>query len=208
MHTSQCNNGTRRRTIQGACFTPYFNREYMTRLMKGDPAPEISLPAIDGSTFDMSSMKGRRVILTFFRFSSCPFCNIRINRIMKRWDEFPDEVVMVGVFDAEVSDLAMRVGKHEPKFIIVADENYETFRKNGVSKSMAGLMLAPLRAPLTTLEAMLRGYVPMTMSISKLSTMPVDVLIDEDGKVVEAHYCRDTVDHLPIDRLISFAKGN
>ena len=72
---------------------------------------------------------------------------------------------------------------------------------------MAGLMLAPLRAPLTTLEAMLRGYVPMTMSISKLSTMPVDVLIDEDGKVVEAHYCRDTVDHLPIDRLISFAKG-
>ena len=49
----------------------------MSRLKKGDPAPEISLPAIDGSTFEMSSMKGQRVILTFFRFSSCPFCNIR-----------------------------------------------------------------------------------------------------------------------------------
>ena len=101
----------------------------MTRLKKGDPAPDISLPAIDGSTFELSSMKGRRVLLPFFRFSSCPFCNIRINRIMKRWEEFPDDAVMVGVFDAE-------------------------------------------------------------------------------GKVVEAHYCRDTVDHLPIDRLVSFAKGN
>ena len=90
----------------------------MTRLKKGDPAPDISLPAIDGSTFEMSSMKGRRVILTFFRFSSCPFCNIRINRIMKRWDEFPDDAVMVGVFDAEVSDLAKRMAKHEPKFTI------------------------------------------------------------------------------------------
>ena len=180
----------------------------MNRLKKGDPAPDITLPAIDGSTFELSSMKGRRVILTFFRFSSCPFCNIRINRIMKRWDEFPDDAVMVGVFDAEVSDLAKRMAKHKPKFTIVADESYETFLENGVSKSVAGLMLAPLRAPLTTLEAMLRGYVPMTMSMSKLSTMPVDVLIDEEGKVVEAHYCRDTVDHLPIDRLVSFAKGN
>ena len=64
------------------------------------------------------------------------------------------------------------------------------------------------RAPLTTLEAILRGYIPMTMSLSKMSTIPVDVLIDEDGTVVEAHYCRDTVDHLPIDRLISFASGD
>jgi len=45
------------------------------------------------------------------------------------------------------------------------------------------------------------------MSMSKMSTIPVDLLIHEEGKVVESHYCRDTVDHLPIDRLISFAKG-
>ena len=35
----------------------------------------------------------------------------------------------------------------------------------------------------------------------------VAYLIDENGKVVDAHYCKDTVDHLPIDRLISFSKG-
>ena len=69
------------------------------------------------------------------------------------------------------------------------------------------VMLAPMRAPLTTIEAIFRGYIPMTLSMSKMSTLPVDVLIDEGGKVVEAHYCKDTVDHLPIDRLISFAKG-
>ena len=70
---------------------------YMPKLKIGDSAPDISLPAIDGTTFEMSSMRGRRVIFTFFRFSSCPFCNIRINRIMKRWDEFPENTVMVGV---------------------------------------------------------------------------------------------------------------
>ena len=179
----------------------------MPKLKKGDFAPNISLPTIDGSTFEMSSMKGKRVILTFFRFSSCPFCNIRINRIMKRWEEFPEDTVMVGIFDAELSDLGKRMAKHDVKFTIAADETYHHFEENGVTKSFARFMLGALRSPLTFLQATMKGYVPMTMSISKMSTIPVDILIDEEGRVVEAHYCKDTVDHIPIDRMIAFARG-
>ena len=76
----------------------------MPRLKTGDQAPSMALPSIDGTTFDMSLMKGKRVIFTFFRFSSCPFCNIRIDRLMKRWEEFPEGTVMVGVFDAKIED--------------------------------------------------------------------------------------------------------
>ena len=47
----------------------------------------------------------------------------------------------------------------------------------------------------------------MTMSLSKLSTIPVDVLIDENGTVVEAHYCKDTADHMPLEKMIAFSNG-
>ena len=107
----------------------------MPRLQTGDPAPNISLPAIDGTTFEMESMKGKRVIFTFFRFSSCPFCNIRIDRLMKRWNEFPEDTVMVGVFDANIGELTKRMGKRNIPFTIVADETYEHFENNGVTKS-------------------------------------------------------------------------
>ena len=119
-------------------FTIDVFRSNMPKLKIGDPAPDISLPAIDGTTFEMSSMKGRRVIFTFFRFSTCPFCNIRINRIMKRWDEFPENTVMVGVFDAEVSDLAKRMAKHNPKFTIsVRLKDTKVFEGFGRSKKIA-----------------------------------------------------------------------
>ena len=72
----------------------------MPQLVLGDAAPELTLPAIDGSTFDMSQMRGKKVILTFFRFSSCPLCNMRIRRLTQRWNEFSKDTVMVGVFDA------------------------------------------------------------------------------------------------------------
>lgn len=177
----------------------------MPELGSGDPAPQFSLPAIDGSTFNMADVKGKRVILTFFRFSSCPLCNMRIRRIIQRWDEFSDDAVMVAVFDAKIGELQKRMKKHNAPFIVVADETYEQFTKNGVMKSFFKFMWGAMRSPLTLLQATLRGYVPLTMSISKLSTIPVDILIDEEGKIVEAHYCKDTADHLPLEKMIAFS---
>ena len=179
----------------------------MPQIVTGDTAPQFTLPAIDGSTFNMADMKGKRVILTFFRFSTCPLCNMRIRRIVQRWNEFSKDAVMVAVFDAKVGELQKRMKKHDAPFVVVADETYEQFNKNGVKKSFFKFMWGALRSPLTLLQATLRGYVPLTMSISKLSTIPVDILIDEEGKVVEAHYCKDTADHLSLDRMIAFSNG-
>ena len=179
----------------------------MPQIVTGDTAPQFTLPAIDGSTFNMADMKGKRVILTFFRFSTCPLCNMRIRRIIQRWNEFSKDAVMVAVFDAKVGDLQKRMKKHDAPFVVVADETYEQFNKNGVKKSFFKFMWGAMRSPLTLLQATLRGYVPLTLSISKLSTIPVDILIDEDGKVVEAHYCKDTADHLSLDRMIAFSNG-
>lgn len=179
----------------------------MPQIVTGDTAPQFTLPAIDGSTFNMADMKGKRVILTFFRFSTCPLCNMRIRRIVQRWNEFSKDAVMVAVFDAKVGDLQKRMKKHDAQFVVVADETYEQFNKNGVKKSFFKFMWGAMRSPLTLLQATLRGYVPLTLSISKLSTIPVDILIDEDGKVVEAHYCKDTADHLSLDRMIAFSNG-
>ena len=179
----------------------------MPQIVTGDTAPQFTLPAIDGSTFNMADMKGKRVILTFFRFSTCPLCNMRIRRIVQRWNEFSKDAVMVAVFDAKVGELQKRMKKHDAPFVVVADETYEQFNKNGVKKSFFKFMWGAMRSPLTLLQATLRGYVPLTLSISKLSTIPVDILIDEDGKVVEAHYCKDTADHLSLDRMIAFSNG-
>ena len=53
----------------------------------GDILEEITLPSINGSNFSLSSLKGKKVLLTFYRFARCPMCNLRINEILKRYDE-------------------------------------------------------------------------------------------------------------------------
>ncbi len=180
----------------------------MARLQSGDIAPEFVLPSIDGTNFNSSDIKGKNIILTFFRFSSCPFCNMRINAIMKRWNEFGSDTVMIGVFDAKIKDLTKRMKHHNAPFTIVADENYDLFTKHSVEKSFLRFMIGTLSAPITLMKATVKGYFPRTLSISKLSTIPADILIDKTGKVVKAHYCKNTVDHLSIDEMVAFSQGN
>src|SRR6266704_3453257 len=46
----------------------------------GEPAPEIRLPATDGSTFDLAAMRGKTVLLYFQEGLSCQPC----------WDQLKD----------------------------------------------------------------------------------------------------------------------
>lgn len=56
------------------------------RNVNGQVTP-ITLPCIDGSTFNLESMQGKRYIISFFRFASCPFCNLRVHELVKRFEE-------------------------------------------------------------------------------------------------------------------------
>ena len=114
---------------------------------------------------------------------------------------------MVGVFDAGIEDLRKRMKKHDAPFTIVADESYASFEANGVTKSLGKFILGAAKSPITLLQATLRGYIPLTMSIAKLSTIPADILIDENGRVVDAHYCKDTSDHMSLEKMIAFSHG-
>ena len=43
------------------------------KINKGDTLEEISLPKPDGSIFNLSETKGKKVLLTFYRIAGCSF---------------------------------------------------------------------------------------------------------------------------------------
>ena len=59
----------------------------------GDKLDDIKLPSVDGSSFSLHSLKGKKVLLTFYRFARCPMCNLRINEIIKRYDSIPNNIL-------------------------------------------------------------------------------------------------------------------
>ena len=174
------------------------------RKKPGDTANPISLPAIDGATHDTSSLAGRPFMLSFFRFASCPFCNLRLHELVSRFDEFADPFTIVAIFDSPQDNLKRHAGKHHAPFPILADASNRYYREYGIEHSVGGVLKGmALRLP-TLLQGMLKGYVPLIIKGS-LTTMPADFLVDADGIIRTAYYGQDEGDHLPIEQVKAFA---
>jgi peroxiredoxin Q/BCP len=61
-----------------------------------------------------------------------------------------------------------------------------------------------MRMP-TAITGMFRGYIPLEIS-RRLLIMPLSLLVDEQGIIQSVYQGKDEGDHLPLDRVITFAK--
>ena len=83
------------------------------RLHSGSSVPPFRLPAIDGSEFDLRTTAGTRLFLAFFRFATCPFCNLRMHELVTRLPELGGACRVVAIFDSPVDHLREHAGRHE-----------------------------------------------------------------------------------------------
>jgi thioredoxin-dependent peroxiredoxin len=174
------------------------------RLQPGEEIKTIRLPAIDGSMFEIESLKGKPFMLSFFRFASCPFCNLRVHELVRRSDEFGDDFTIIAVFDSTLDNLTRHAEGHEAPFPILADEDNKYYREYGIEHSVLGMLKGMfLRMP-TLIKGMFKGYIP-TIIKGSMTTMPADFLIDRDGIIQVAYYGRDEGDHLPFDTVKEFS---
>ncbi|MBK8172854.1 MAG: AhpC/TSA family protein [Sandaracinaceae bacterium] len=182
------------------------SRTSTARLAPGDTAPALQLPAIDGRTFDVASLAGRPYLLSFFRFASCPFCNLRVHELVQRFSELGGRASIVAVFDSPLENLQRHAQRHAAPFPILADETGGAYRAYAIERSLSGTLMGMTRRAPTLLRAMARGYVPTSLKGSFI-TMPADFLIDEAGVVQTAYYGRDEGDHLAFDVAVRFSRG-
>ena len=175
------------------------------RLIPGSKLKNIQLPAIDGSLFDSENIKGKPVMLSFFRFASCPFCNLRVNELVRRFDEFGDDFTIIAVFDSPLDNLTRHTEKHKAPFPILADESNKYYKEYGIEHSFLGMLKGMIFRMPTLLKGMFKGYVPLIFKGS-LITMPADFLIDREGNIKVAYYGKDEGDHLAFEQVKAFSK--
>ncbi len=175
------------------------------RLHSGSSVPPFRLPAIDGSEFDLRTTAGTRLFLAFFRFATCPFCNLRMHELVTRLPELGGACRVVAIFDSPVDHLREHAGRHEAPFPVLADPRHGTYRAYGVERSVGGTFRGMVtRLPTLLRGVLLRGYWPLPIRGDPF-TMPAEFLIDRDGTIATAHYGQDEGDHLPFKVVRDFA---
>jgi len=178
------------------------------RLELGAAAVPFTAQAIDGTTVSLSQFAGNPVLLMFFRYASCPMCNLRLHDLAKEYAALRDRgVALVAFFHSSTRAIRAHAGGRQYPFPLVADPEYRVYQKYGVETSWPRLLLSTVKPGfyVSFFRSLLHGF--WGGVALQMAKMPADFLIGPDGRVVAAHYGRDIGDHLTVAQLHALLDG-
>lgn len=175
----------------------------MSTIQAGQLAPTFKVSTYEGEDLDLEALRGQKVWLGFYRFASCPLCNLRINEMIDRYPQFEkDGIQVVGVFHSPAENIAKYVGKQGVPFPLVPDPELELYETYGVHARLGGMLYPRVFA--RAIRATLKGFFARRID-GPLSMVPADFLIDPEGLVWKAYYGSAVSDHIPFEDVTAFA---
>jgi thiol-disulfide isomerase/thioredoxin len=86
------------------------------------PAPDLTLPALDGTTFSLAALDGKPAILNFWA-TWCAPCRAEMPMLQAAWERYNDSVAIVGVdIDEDPALVQAFVDELDITFPILLDE--------------------------------------------------------------------------------------
>src|SRR5579863_10220981 len=177
------------------------------RLTVGSTALNFSVQALRGRTVDLAALRGRTVLLKFYRFATCPVCNLHMHRFINEHGKLQALGLTTVVLYHSPAEKLANENMELPPFDLVADPEKRIFRAYGVEKGWAGMFsFAVMRDYYRALRA---GFKPgLFTSDGGMTGNPADFIIDADGRIAYAHYGRQYADSLDADQVVELRRGH
>jgi peroxiredoxin len=165
----------------------------------GNHAVPFSTVDVDGHPVSLEQFRGRPLLLMFFRYASCPMCNLRLHDFAKEYPRLHAiGLSAVAFFHSSAQAIKRNAGRRSYSFALVADLNQEIYRAFGVETSWLGLLKSMV------LPSFYRDWIRSIRhgfwggADLEMAKMPADFLVGPDGRLLLVHYGKDIGDHLSL----------
>ncbi|TAD99073.1 MAG: AhpC/TSA family protein [Bacteroidetes bacterium] len=181
------------------------------KLILGQTARDFKVKNIYGQEISLKtySENGKKVLLTFFRNTACPFCNLRVHELTKSYEKWKDKMEMIFFFDSK-QETILRSTFHSgiSPIPLISDPQRLIYEEYGIEKSLLKMMNTFVQKgafALADQSKSLNLVTPMTKNDISIS-IPADFLINLDFKIENLHYGKHLADHLEISKIKEFAE--
>src|SRR5580704_5218108 len=108
------------------------------RLKVGSLAPNFSVQALGGRTVDLAALRGRMVLLKFYRFATCPVCNLHMHRFVQDYKMLRAlGLTTVVLYHSPADKLEAANATFDlPPFDLIPDQEKRIFRAYGAENGL------------------------------------------------------------------------
>ena len=176
------------------------------KLRSGDKFPELIFSPVYGDSIISSSLKGKKILLTFNRYVSCPLCNFRTHELLEHYDTLKQNgLIIISVYESGKESLMQYTTKEEVPFIMIADPKEILYKQFKVQKSWWKTFIGLFNKYGQKHSSGKKLFRSKYERDGHLNRIGADFLIDENGIIHTAYYGRFVGDHLPVDEIVKWA---
>ena len=148
----------------------------------------------------LSDYQDKKVLLSFFRSTYCPFCLARIKELVKRDEDLKKKGIQsIAVVSASKESIIETSKENSAPFPIIPDPEHQIFESYGLEETKF-ILLKTFTRPIKALKVMLS----LGVSSKKMKAfLPANFIIDEEQQIEEAYYGKYLGDHISLNELIN-----
>lgn len=177
------------------------------KIQVGQTAPDFTVNDIFGNPIKLSAYKGKKIVLGFFRNVNCPFCNRRVHQLILNSIRFKNnDVQLIFLFESS-ADKLIKSSFHKgvSPWPLIGNPQRTIYDLYGAENSLSGFMKSTYKANLFRAKNDTKDLNLPADKDASMTLMPADFFIDENFKIVKAHYGKHLDDHVDYKLLSEFA---
>ncbi len=177
------------------------------RLRAGQDAPDFRTKDIFDREIILNDYKGSKVMLSFYRFSACPFCNLRVNKLMNLTKRYESQgLKMLSFWQSPKESVHEHAKRRNPPFPMISDPMKEIYSLYRIENDWKG-PIKVLLEPSLSIDAMKEG-INVKRVDGEMDLIPADFLINPDLSIHTAFYGKHIGDHIPFELIEAFISKN
>lgn len=171
------------------------------RLTPGSTAPLFTAESLGGRSVSLEQLRGRPVLLKFYRFATCPVCNLHMHTFIQDYRMVAATgLTTVAFYHSPPEKLAMSQREATP-FDLIPDPGKVVFKTYGVERGLRGMVSTAVMRDYA--KALAAGYpAGMFTQDGGITGNPADFIVDANGRIAYAHYGSQYADSLTAPEVV------
>ena len=168
------------------------------RLKKNEMAPSFKIMDMNNNIFDLNKSRSKPLMLSFFRYASCPLCNLRVHELIKNYNNLKNSIDIILIFQSPKEKIDKYVGKQNIPYVIIPNPDKTLYHLYSVENSWFGFAKTWTAKISRVFKAVVKHHYHPGSVEGEIHRIPADFILDTNNKVLCAFYGRDIGDHIPL----------